>query len=193
MANFDRDVTEPAPSMNLSDHESIEPSEPTGPTPRRSQKSSLSAVLGLLVPVVLGGVTVFGIYFLFLDDFLGQPFQRTDAKSPSESSESQTPPKARPPIPPPQPTFAPESQPQRDPFSEPVEQHRPPNDAEVPKQETPADREADAKNALGLAEKMLKLNPEKAPEWYRKVIERYPDTEAARKADAWLKKRAGEP
>jgi len=193
MANFDRDVTEPKQSMNFSDNESIKPSKPTGPTPRRRQTSSLSTVLGLLVPVVLGGVTVFGVYVLFLDDFLGQPFQRTDAKPPSESPESQTPPKAKPPNPPPQPTFAPDPETPRDLFSEQIEPARPPNAADVPEQESPEDREAAAKNALGLAEKMLKLNPEKAPEWYRKVIDRYPGTDAARKAEAWLKKRAGEP
>ncbi|MCA9073104.1 MAG: hypothetical protein KDA84_29480, partial [Planctomycetaceae bacterium] len=56
-----------------------------------------------------------------------------------------------------------------------------------------AKREEEATNALKLAEKMWKIKPTAAESWYRKVVEKYPNTEAAQHASDWLKRQGHEP
>lgn len=149
---------------------------------KRNSGSGLLAALGLIVPVILGGVTVFGVYFLFLEDLL-KP-QKPDPKpSVSSSGDSKNEDES---MSPPQPTFVPPRQTldtKTIPESVPEETSEPLNAInEI------AEREEDAANALKLAEKMSEIKPSAAESWYRKVVEKFPNTKAAREARDWLKR-----
>ncbi len=156
--------------------------------PARKSGGGVTAVLSLLIPVVLGGVTVFGVYFFFLEDLLNKPPQPAKAQPPEKSAEVQA-------------IDDPESQNEAPPnFVRP----RPkisavPVDADTEKAlptepvktaaEKQTERELAAKRALGLAVNMSARNLKAAEKWYRKVVQDYPNTQAAHEAENWLKKR----
>ncbi len=57
------------------------------PPPSRKSKGGMGAMLGHLFAVVLGGVTVFGVYFLFLEDLLKPP-ERAKLQSSPEPAQT---------------------------------------------------------------------------------------------------------
>lgn len=148
------------------------------PTPGRRQQSGPGAVFGLLLPVVLGGVTVFGIYFLFLEDRL-KPAPQVSTEPPPEKTVPEKAEAPAPPIRPRQSAVVPQKSANEPPTKEPIKSKT-----------EPADKEKSAENTLGLAQQMLKTNPSAAPDWFRKVVDQYPGTKAAEKAQAWLKQRS---
>lgn len=156
---------------------------------RRNSGGGVLAVLGLIVPVVLGGVTVFGVYFLFLEDLL-KPAKPSKPKAKSSLSTPETSKSEGVSNSPPQPTFAPPT-PLPDPV--PVPENKPVKTKLQNPVDTLAKREEDAANALRLAEKMWKIKPGAAEPWYRKVVEKYPNTKAGQKANDWLKQQNAEP
>jgi len=163
-----------------------EPIEPNRTPAARRSSGGLLGFLGLIVPVVLGGLTVFGVYFFFLEDDLNKP-------KPVQNNETQ--PIVEPEKPDPTVTTMPKPTPANSSFPPkpaPAPIEKPAAQAAPAKSPEPS-REAAAEKALGLAEKMWKLKPAAAPDWYRKVIERHPGTNAAEKAEAWLKQRGAEP
>lgn len=153
------------------------------PPPRKSG-GGLLAVLSHVIPVVLGGVTVFGVYFLFLEDLLKKPKEPAPAETPAteRSVEDQEPVNELPPA---------LIEPARE-TSEPIAGDPiPPGDEPEPiPAESPAEREVKAENALNLARQMARHKPAVSEKWFRKVIEDHPGTKAADEAQAWLKENA---
>ena len=149
------------------------------------------AVLGLLVPVAMGGATVFGVYFFFLKDRLKRPPIQTAAEPESEAAKPEPEKRDELDVRPPQPTFVPKPKPAADGVTSLPDPA--PMKTAVQEAITPADREKAAENALGLARKMLDTRPRAAPDWFQRVVDRFPGTKAAGDAQTWLKQHAAEP
>jgi hypothetical protein len=159
-------------------------------SPARKSNGGVTAFLGLLIPVALGGATVFGVYFLFLKDLLNPPAVPANAEQSTEAVKD-------PPAPnldfsksPSSPAIV--NRPAEASDSRATPEPLPRKPGKSP-EEINAERETAAQKALGLARQMSAQNPRAAGKWYRKVIEDYPGTGAADEAQSWLKKQAGEP
>ncbi len=172
----------------------VSQSDDNQPAPRRRKTGGANSMLALLIPAVLGGVTVFGVYFLFLKDLLNKPNNEQPADTEQQASEagndsptdriSHSGPKL-------------ESQAPRKPV---VTVQNPEPDPEIPPNPVPPINSVEisnnpqaAENALKMAEKMHKLRPSAARKWYQKVVDEFEGTPAAREAAAWLKKQPAEP
>ncbi len=165
---------------------------PGGGNPPRRSSGGLFAVLGLLVPVVLGGVTVFGVYFLFVGNWR----DNASRSAPNADDAPQAKPEAAPR------SSVAETPPQA-PFlsGEETPLANPPEPAAEPDQLSSADREAVAKakqqqaaaGKLRLAKKLLDRNPSAAVNWFRDVARAFPGTPAAQEAQAWLKEHGHQP
>ena len=160
----------------------------TGP-PRRKSGGGLLSVLGLLFPVLLGGVTVFGLYFLFLHDWVHKApdsAAKTTEDSPSKNN-GETPPPTSAAVKPPESPL-----PAFDETSLPINASpNPPGPPEADPAQVAAEaqtkRQKAAAGKLRLAKKLLDKNPSAAVDWFRDVIKEFPGTPAAREAEAWLK------
>ncbi len=167
-----------------------EVSAPAETTPRRRKSGGgVFSVLGLLFPVVLGGVTVFGFYFLFLDNWLHKAPDSAakDTEDSPPKNDGETPPSVSASVKPPEPTL-----PSFDENSPPAKaSQNPPEEPQVNlarvAAETQAKREKAAAGKLRLAKKLLDKNPSAAVEWFRDVVKEFPGTPAAQEAEIWLK------
>ena len=155
---------------------------PNRTPPARKSGGGLLSVLGHVIPVVLGGVTVFGVYFLFLDDLLNKPKKPAPAENPEVPATDEEPANEPPPT---------SVEPVRE-KSEPIAADPVPPAAEPQKVpvESPAERELKAENALKLARQMARQKPGASEKWFRKVVEDHPGTKAADEAQDWLKENA---
>ena len=157
-------------------------------SPRKSS-GGLWSMLGHLIAVALGGVTVFGVYYLFLNDPQEKPSQSAKSSNGNEPSGNQTTPKE---------AKRPHSSPLESETANPgmnpsVRPADPVVSAETSNIELQAEREVAGERALELARKMQAQNPAAAERWFRKVVTEHKDTKAAQTADDWLKKHAAKP